>query len=442
MRNLVNCDFGSFIEKWRVQSLGNGIALSIKEFSVTAKDLADVLQSFTNRRKLFRLSLDGIYGLDGSASIWTPLLQNLTELQELELRDCSLQIADIEHLAAALGQVPNLANLNLSKNGNLGGNAETWAASLQSMIHLKKLDMSNCSINSRDLKYIAESVSPMRNLVDCDFSSYPEVWRVQSLGNGIEMSIERFSLTAKDLADVLQSFTNRRKLFRLSLDGIYGLDGSASIWTPLLQNLTELQELEIRDCSLQIADIEHIAAALGQMPNLADLNLSRNEELGGNAKTWAASLRKMIHLNSLNLSKCAINEQDLPHIASSVGEMPNLTDLNLSRKWGLGGSAEIWTPPLQNMTELRELNLIRCSLQSTDIEHIAAAVSRMPTVESLSLVGNDSLRGFAQTWARCLNQMKHVSSLKLGGCALTKEDKKHISEAWGSGVDFESSEDD
>ncbi|XP_038053602.1 uncharacterized protein LOC119726057 [Patiria miniata] len=583
MRNIVDCDFSSYPGVWRVQSLGNGIALSIKKFSLTGKDMADVLQSFNNRSDLVRMTIDGICGLGGSASIWTPLLQNLTELKKVELSDCSLQNADIEHIAAALGQVPNLAVLNLSKNSNLGGNAgiwaaslqrmmhlkslglsecgvngqdllhiassvrempnladlnlsknsnlggnagiwaaslqrmmhlkslglsecgvngqdllhiassvgempnlavlnlskisnlggnagiwvaslqrmmhlkslglsecgvngqdllqiassvgempnltdlvlssnmglggnaEKWAASLQSMIHLKRLDMSLCSINSRDLKYIAELVSRMRNIVDCDFSSYPGVWRVQSLGNGIELSIKKFSLTGKDMADVLQSFNNRSDLVRMTIDGICGLGGSASIWTPLLQNLTELKKVELSDCSLQNADIEHIAAALGQIPNLADLNLSKNSNLGGNAGIWAASLQRMMHLKSLDLSKCDINEQDIPHIASSVGEMPNLADLNLPKNSNLGGNAGIWAASLQRMMHLKSLDLSKCDINEQDIPHIASSVGEMPILADLNLSGNKGLGGNAETWAACLQKMIHLKSLALRG---------------------------
>ncbi|XP_038053606.1 leucine-rich repeat-containing protein 31-like [Patiria miniata] len=257
-------------------------SLDLSSCGINEQDLSHIASSVGKMPNLADINLSWNEGLGGHAGTWAACLQKMIHLKSLKLLQCDINAQDIPHIASSVGKMPNVANLNLSQNSKLGGNAGTWAVSLLSMVHLKKLDMQNFRINSRDLKYIAESVSRMRNLVDCDFSSDSEVWRVQSGVNGIELSIKRFSLTIKDMTDVLQSFTNRRDLVRLTIDGVRGMGGSASIWIPLLQNLTDLQELELSDCSLHCTDVEHLAAALSQMQNLADLNLSE-------IRTWVVT---------------------------------------------------------------------------------------------------------------------------------------------------------
>ncbi|XP_038053515.1 uncharacterized protein LOC119725958 isoform X2 [Patiria miniata] len=433
----------------RLTTMTNLSSLCLDKCRLAGYQFDDILLSLQRAGNLTHLTLSGT-GLGGTAKHWAFKLQGLKSLQALSFTSCNLNAEDIPHIASSVGKMPNLANLNLSSNKVLGGNAGTWAASLQTKTHL---------------------------------------FRVQPYDSGMQLIIGWLSLTSEDFASILESFSNRRDLVSLKLDGIHGAGGSAGIWTIPLQNLTGIRELGLRNCSLQSTDIKHLAAALGQMPNLAVLNLKGNYDLGGmmTSQTWAASLPLMIHLKKLDMTDCNMGDDhwgmsyNLKYIAKSVSVMGNLVHFDFSGELGemrvqpcgngiqliikgfsltgkdmadilqsfsnrrdlvslivrdICGSANIWTPPLQNITHLKELRLTHCSLQSTDIEPLAAAVSRMPTVESLSLVGSCSLSGSAKTWAPSLKQIKHVSSLKFGGCALTEEDKKHISEAWGSGVDF------
>ncbi|XP_022110589.1 uncharacterized protein LOC110990085 isoform X2 [Acanthaster planci] len=387
---------------------------------------------------LKRLGFPDNRELGGTANIWAPQLRFLRNIEILNLSDCNICTQDMPHIASSVERLSNLTYLDLSCNQALGGQAETWAASLKRMIFLKMLEMKLCGIESNDIGYLAEATCCMVNLMQCVFSTPGRRMGVSSSGSGIHAVIEAYSLAGENMADILQSLAKQRNLVGLHLWGIHGLSGSAALWTPLLLNLTHLEEFELRDDSLQSADIVHIAAALGQMPTVTDISLLGNTPLGGSAKTWAPCLKEMVHVARLNLCGCELRLSDIEPLAAALSQMPALEELSLERNWSLGGQAKMWAPSLHKMVHVVRLNLSRCGLESTDMVHLATAVAQLPTLEELSLEGNRWLRGSAEAWAHSLRQMEHVLMLRVSGCSLTKQDRRHISEVRKSTIDFES----
>ncbi|XP_038045860.1 NACHT, LRR and PYD domains-containing protein 14-like [Patiria miniata] len=224
--------------------------------------------------------------LGGRAAEWAPHIKHLASLEKLQIKSCELQGTDIKHIALAVGDMPNLTDLILDENQTLSGSADSWNKEMPTPItqHLKRLNLSKCNLTWKDFEYIASAVGDMSNLTD------------------------------------LILYGNRR---------LGGSAGSAK----KLPKMTHLRRLDLGGSNLETTDIEHIASAVGDMPELTDLGLTFNGTLASSALLWAKELPKMKHLNRLDLTYCHLNETDIEHIAVAVRDMPVLTDLNLNSNW-------------------------------------------------------------------------------------------------------------
>ena len=85
------------------------------------------------------VSFHGNEALGGTAEIWSRYLCHMIHIKELDLGDCSLVCNDIEHIANALSEMTNLTDLYLWGNSSLGGSANVWSRYLCRMKHLQEL---------------------------------------------------------------------------------------------------------------------------------------------------------------------------------------------------------------------------------------------------------------------------------------------------------------
>ncbi|XP_038050706.1 NLR family CARD domain-containing protein 4-like isoform X2 [Patiria miniata] len=267
-----------------------------------------------------------IFGTDlgGTAASWCMHLKQLKSLTKLVLSECSLNGQDIKQIAESLGDLPNLVELSLELNNDLGGTAALWCTHLKQLKSLTKLDLGHCSLNGQDMKQIAESLRDLTNLGE-------------------------LSLTGNNLG------------------------GTAALWCMHLKQLKSLTKLELSRCSLNGQDIKQIAESLGDLPNLVELSLC-SSKLGGTAAFWCMHLKQLKSLTKLNLGECSLNGQDIKHVAESLRDLPNLGELNLSYN-NLGGTAALWCMEVKQLLHLQWLYLIDCHLTEEDKNHIDESLS-------------------------------------------------------------------
>ncbi|XP_071784149.1 uncharacterized protein [Asterias amurensis] len=304
----------------------------------------------------------------------------MTNLQSLSLSNSSLTAANTNQILSSLASPSTLTELNLSDNNALGGSVSSLAPQLMKLKHLKELHLVDCSLQAQDVSPIAKS-----------------------MGN---------------------------TLVKLNVSLNRALGGCASIWGPKLGEMVCLQDIKLRYCSLQGTDIEPIAVALSGVSTLVELDLEGNPDLGGCAKMWAQHLKGMRHLEEVNMRGCKLRDKDIEPIAVALSDMPDLIHLNLWDNYALGGCASLWAQHLKKMNHLKELTLMDCNLTGGDMEPIAESVSDMPNLKHLDLRHNCPLFRCASFWAPHLKLMtKHLTSLRMSYS--TDRDKQHTDASIG-----------
>ena len=405
-------------------------------------------------------------------------LSGMTNLSVLNLSDCSLTASNMKHIASSLVNKANLTDLNLTRNGDLGGSAISWSPHLKQMKHLQKLHLSYCSLTGEDMTHIAVSLSDMLTLVELDLSGNTALGgsaisrppHLKQMKHLQKLHLSYCSLTGEDMKHIAVSLSDMPTLVELNLSGNTALGGSAISWSPHLKQMKHLQKLDLSysnverkdlvlsvghmsnlvcclvgtgrylvqqtsagikldlsGCSLTGTDLVGILEAISNRSDLVELILSKNDGLGGSAASWSPHLKKIKYLQNLHLSLGSVTDEDIKHIAVSLSDMPSLAELNLSGNEALGGSAISWSPHLKQMKHLQKLDLSYCSLRDEDMKHIAVSLSDMPTLVELNLSSNEDLvGGSAISWSPHLKQMKHLQKLQLSYCSLRDEDMKHI----------------
>ena len=119
-------------------------------------------------------------------------------------------------------------------------------------------------------------------------------------------------------------------------------------------------------------------------------------------------MKDMKPLKKLMMGECSLTGEDMKLLAASLSDLPNLVELALWGNKNLGGSAELWSHHFKHMKPLQKLNLRECSLTGEDMKHIAASLSDLPNLAELKLWGNKDLGGSASSWRHYLKNVKHI----------------------------------
>ncbi|XP_033646467.1 NLR family CARD domain-containing protein 4-like [Asterias rubens] len=468
--------------------------IDLQGCSVQGTDIEPIAVALSGVSTLVELDLSWNQDLGGCAKMWAQHLKGMRHLEEVKLRGCKLINKDVEPIAVALSGVSTLAHLNLRGNNALGGCASLWAQHLKKMNHLKRLTLMNCNLTGGDMEPIAESVSDMPNLNHLDLSrndpligcasfwaphlklmtKHLKRWNNDSTNaffhflnqvaaisggndyftkaNSLDVScfnFQRFgedlaksiklmtnlqslslkdsSLTAATTNQILSSLASPSTLTKLHLSSNKALGGSVSSLVSQLMKLKCLKKLHLPDCSLEAQDVSPIAESMGD--TLVHLSILLNRALGGYASIWGPELGKMECLQGIYLGYCSLQGTDIEPIAVALSGVSTLVKLDLSWNPGLGGCAKMWAQHLKGMRHLEEVKLCRCKLGDKDIEPIAVALSGVQTLAHLILMDNDALGGCASLWAQHLKKMNHLKRLRLIDCNLTGGDIEPIAES-------------
>ena len=147
MQNLVECSIINFEQRIQhlVQPASGGIRLDlsgngVEGNSLDGTQLADILQAMSGRDDLVELILSRNDRLSGSVAVWIQCLRLFKNLKKLVLSRCFLQTRDLEDLAKFLSEIPNLVLLDLSYNWSLYGSEDSLSPYLQQLKCLQKLD--------------------------------------------------------------------------------------------------------------------------------------------------------------------------------------------------------------------------------------------------------------------------------------------------------------
>ncbi|XP_038045850.1 uncharacterized protein LOC119720280 [Patiria miniata] len=379
---------------------------------------------------LIDLCIKGGNTLGGRAKEWAPHIKHFTSLNRLEISDCNLQITDIEHIASAATDIPNLTDLNLAGNTALGKSVELWANHLSRFTNIQTLNLSNCTLQWTDIEHIASAVGDMPRLTDLILTDNPalgastEKWSryLLRVKQKHTLDLSNFSLTWEDVGTISVVLDSIPKLTNLILSGNTALGGSAEMWANHLTRFTNIKTLNLSNCTLRWTDIELIASAVGDMPSVTNLILTGNPALGVSTDKLSRYLVRVTQKHTLDLSNFSLTWEDVGTISVVLDSIPKLTNLILSGNTALGGSAEMWANHLTRFTNIKTLNLSNCTLRWTDIEHIAPAVGDMPRLTDLVLADNPALGAWTEKWSRYLLRVKQKHTLDLSNFSLTWED--------------------
>ncbi|KAM4606460.1 leucine-rich repeat-containing protein 31 isoform 1-T1 [Polymixia lowei] len=355
--------------------------LNLTHCDLTATDLLELATLLQCLPQLEEMDLSWNELIGGSLRALTSHLQHVGGIRTLRLCSCRLNADDITALGEALMCVPLLEILDLSWNVGVGGGA---LQGLLGKLHpaVRELHLVGCQLTAGDATALGGIVSSLPRLcvldVSCNLLLAEESAGIGELATSLchassltALRLQACGLTSNSLDALGGSLRYLPSVHELDLSCNKGVAGGLSRLTFHLVHLTHLENLDLHLCCLTHTDLESLIKVLPSLPELTDLDLSSNKEVGGVVHSLVSAL-PLSQMRHLPLNSCSLNEESFTALALVV---PYLRIVDVSWCKVVGGRLALLLDALQPSI-IQELRLSSCQLTTDDLHHLAAACKR------------------------------------------------------------------
>ncbi|XP_029472383.1 leucine-rich repeat-containing protein 31 isoform X2 [Rhinatrema bivittatum] len=349
--------------------------------------------------------------------------------KSMNLNNCGLTVTDIMELVALLPLLPDVEELDVSWNDFIGGTLRPLTLELHRVSQLKILRLSNCRLTADDTDALGQALKLIPHLEEMDLSwngniggnLHPIVQRFQK---GCSLKVLRLidcNLTADDGISLAQALDTMQNLEVLDLSMNKHIGCSLRIIAQELKNIPNLNALKLHMCGLLQDHIQFLSTAFQYLPDLRKLDLSCNKEAGGGFKD-SAPLATLKQLQVLDLHQCCITEADMVALTQVIPLLASLEVLNISSNKNIGRACEHLLSRLRFLPKLKSVFVNNCALQEGSFTALAEATLHLSGMEELDLSWNKCVGGNLKKLLDAMSVATDLQVLSLNSCNLVTED--------------------
>ncbi|XP_029472385.1 leucine-rich repeat-containing protein 31 isoform X3 [Rhinatrema bivittatum] len=344
--------------------------------------------------------------------------------KSMNLNNCGLTVTDIMELVALLPLLPDVEELDVSWNDFIGGTLRPLTLELHRVSQLKILRLSNCRLTADDTDALGQALKLIPHLEEMDLSwngniggnLHPIVQRFQK---GCSLKVLRLidcNLTADDGISLAQALDTMQNLEVLDLSMNKHIGCSLRIIAQELKNIPNLNALKLHMCGLLQDHIQFLTQVIPLLASLEVLNISSNKNIGRACEHLLSRLRFLPKLKSVFVNNCALQEGSFTALAEATLHLSGMEELDLSWNKCVGGNLKKLLDAMSVATDLQVLSLNSCNLVTEDLAELASVIQagHLERLQKLDLSYNDSVADEGWTvFFQCLHKLKDLSDLDI-----------------------------
>ncbi|XP_064418125.1 leucine-rich repeat-containing protein 31 [Latimeria chalumnae] len=398
--------------------------VNLNNCGLTATDIVELATMMPHLTDLEELDISWNDFIGGTLKPLTLHLQHVSRLKVLKLSSCRLTADDIMALGEGLESLPNLEELDLSWNSDIGGNLSPLTLKIQEGCPLKILRLTDCDLTAEDGKSLAKTLYRVPNLEVLDLSINKNIGSslrliAEELRNASRLSVlnlQMCGLKQDGIRALGAAFQSVFELKKLNLSCNKEAGGGFKEAAAQLVNLKQLRVLDLRQCSVTDADMAALTQVIPLLSSLQVLDLSSNRNIGGSSQPLFSRLRFLPKLKSVLINNCALTESSFQALTETVPHLPELETLDLSWNKCVCGNLKLLLKTIESVPALRVLRLSSCNMLADDLAALAAMsqAGHLSKLQTLDLTYNGTIGDEGWTmFFKGLKGLKELSELDI-----------------------------
>ncbi|XP_060098483.1 leucine-rich repeat-containing protein 31 isoform X1 [Heteronotia binoei] len=301
----------------------------------------------------------------------------------------------------------------------------------------KVLDLNNCALNAADIKQLIAILPLLPDLEEIDLSwndlirgaLQPLTLQFSHTQKLTVLRLNNCRLTAKDITSLGVALEVTPYLEILDLSWNNNIGGNLSSLTQKIPKGYHLKTLKVTDCSLTMEDGKSLAQLLNRIQSLEELDLSINKNIGRSLKSIAQELKYVSGLKVLNLHMCGLKQDGFQCLDDAFQYLRELKKLDVSCNKEMGGGFRNSDAHLANLRDLEVLDLHQCCITEEDMAILTQIIPLLSSLQELDLSSNKSVGLSSDNLLSRFRFLPKLKSVLLSNCSLQQNSFASLAEA-------------
>ena len=371
--------------------------LNLNQCSLHKEGVIKIARALQSTSSLVQFGMKGNNIGDKTADEIAIVLFHNKYLQCLNLDETNLQTIGTIKIAKSLQNNMSLLTLTMAGNGISDEAADDLATILSLNSNLQSLDLSRNNLQSEGAKKIAQASQKMSSLILFNMGSNnigdeAAGYIASVLSNNIKLQylyLYDNNLLTKGIVKISRSLQHHSSLKELSMEGNSITDEATDDIANILSRNTKLLELDLSNNILNRGGLMKIANSLQNTSSLVEFNIGDNNVGDETADCIASVLSHNTKLQRLHLYNINLQTEGAIKIAKSLQNNSSLRVFNM-RDNNIGDeAADDIADVLSHSTKLETLSLGQANLQTDGVMKIIKGLQSTVSLKTLNLGGNN-----------------------------------------------------
>ena len=353
-------------------------------------------------------------------------------LNSLILSNCKLDSGEVKQIFSVLKQMKYLQNVDLSANSMEKDAIKDMVAMIKNNKEIQSVSLPDCALIEKELSIIIQAMQTVSSLQYVDFSTHQ---LKNELASDLAILIKKNSKLKQLKFSALQLNQNGYKNVRNFITIIKGLKSfningcnfnkqGSSVLTTVISKNTKIQELNLSNSKI---NINQLLSILPYMNKISSLNLSNCQFQSDEINRLFDMLNQMKYLQHIDLSGNSMNSNVCDSLATMIKNNKSIHTLSLPNGRLDHQSLRIILQAMKNVSLLVHVNFSTNKIDNklaSDVADVFVYNNQLKQFHFAELVLQQS--GFQHYLINHIAKIKGVKVFSIIGCNFTRQDANKL----------------
>ena len=387
----------------------------------------NIIEAMVTKTCLQYIDISGNVLSDQNVVLIVKVIENNQNLKKLNFSNCTLQSTGCQQLFKAIAKITNLTHLDLSNNVFTDVAVDDFALMIHQNMSLEHLNISGCSSTVYDFEKITKSLVILKSLhhldLSCNATNIVSAENVAAIitNNAYleDLDVSHCEVHESVLLEIIIAMKNNHDLKNLYFNSNSVSCEEATKFALVVSNNQFLEKVDFSDCSFTEISVNSILSSLSNLTSLKHFGISSNTITNHVVHKMADVIDSNTQLTHLNISDSKITEYGILKIFNAAQRISTLKCIKMCNCTISDQAAQIIANAITVNCMIEDLVLTKNDFHETGMAMILDVLKEAHILKCISLACNDVISNVTTKVSEVVSN-SCITHFTLSNCGLQK----------------------